>query len=221
MRLKPLGFGKMAAIRFQISALVLALSASAVWGLPTVLNNSFELPDIGTGSSAYVESTAPTDWYDLTPISGQGGGYVGNGSSFGNTDAPDGTQALFLNGTGGTAQQLSGFIANQFYTISFYAEGAPNASDNIEVQIGDASGMVIVPVTFDNGNVYRWNPSSGSYTFYTSDPFRVTTSTPTIEFEGLGPIADSSFIDDVSFVPEPASMGIVALIVLGASRRRV
>ena len=109
-------------IAILLAGVVVAVLASGAIASPIILNNSFESPDAGTPTGNYHEGTPPTSWTEV----GSGGGYIGNGSAYGNSNAPDGTQALLLKSQGGVSQVLSGFTAGVSYDISFYAEARTN-----------------------------------------------------------------------------------------------
>ncbi len=93
----------------SLSFFFVATMASLGWAAPIVQNNSFELPSLGTGSGSFREGNPPTDWTYVGPGGTSGGGIVANGSAYGNSNAPDGTQALLLKSLGGAEQTLSGF----------------------------------------------------------------------------------------------------------------
>lgn len=208
-------------MRFSLSVsfVLVSMMANLGWADPFVQNNSFELPNIGTGSGSYREGNPPTDWTEVVG----GGGYVGNGSAYGNSNAPDGTQALLLKSLGGVEQTLSGFTVGDPYTISFYAEARTSFNSTNPFQVL----MDGTPLTFNGSTTVTPTAGLDAYTLYKSTVFFADSATPTLEFNGLSPSDNSSFVDLVTFqaVPEPSAIvGLVGLCGMGlvalARRRR-
>ncbi len=215
--------------KYAVLALVALL---AVGNLPagagvTILNGSFEAASVGTGAfSAFELGTAPDDWMQATANNGQwGAGLVGNGSGYGNTNAPDGTQALLLRGYGGTEQTLSGFVIGSTYTLSLYAEGRTSTGipNPFEVTLGD-EGLSFGVHAATGADSTTITPIGQAYNFYTSDPFTVTSTNPLLEILGLSgtqadQIDNNSYVDlvTVSLVqtPEPGSLVVWGLVIAG------
>ena len=84
-----------------------------------IANFGFESPAIST----YQYNPTGGAW-TFTSLSGtSGSGITANGSGFtsGNTNAPQGTQVAFLQGTGSISQAVSGLIAGATYQVTFAA----------------------------------------------------------------------------------------------------
>ena len=96
-------------MRYSMTAsfLLVSMMANLGWASPIVQNNSFESPSLG--SPNFREGNPPADWTYVGPGGTSGGGIVTNGSAYGNSNAPDGNQALLLKSLGGVEQTLSGF----------------------------------------------------------------------------------------------------------------
>ena len=179
---------------------------------------------------SFEQGAAPDKWTQVTTNNGPwGAGVVGNGSGYGNTDAPDGTQALLLKGYGGAQQTLSGFVPGWTYTLSFYAEGrsSVNNPNPLEVLLGgDNLSFGIHAATGADGTTII--PRDQAYNLYTSDPFQVTTATPVLELLGTigtlsSQIDNSSYVDlvTVSLVrtPEPASLVVWGIAAAASAAR--
>ena len=201
-----------AGLTFLSAAAALAVSCAVGFAAPIVQNNSFENPALGSG---FREGNPPTSWTAVGSSGTSGGGIVTNGSAYGNTAAPDGTQALLLKNSGGVTQQLSGFTQGSSYTISFDAEvrGSTLGPNPIQVLV-DGTALSI------NGSTTLSPASSSAYTAYTTAPFTAGSATPTLEFLGLATTDLSSFIDLVTVTPEPASLGLLGFGAFGLLARR-
>jgi autotransporter-associated beta strand protein len=108
-----------------------------------------------------------------------GSGISANGSSItsGSANAPEGTQAGFIQGNSSISQLVSGWQTSNGYTLSFSAaEAANNAgSENFEVLI-------------DNQVVGTFDPTSTTYQVYTTPAFTVSSNGPhLVTFRGLDP----------------------------------
>src|SRR5689334_11993149 len=86
-------------------ALSLAAASANAQTCQGLVNCSFETPSLGTSWSSYQ--------YDISGVAGQGwaflssSGIEANGSAFGASNAPGGTQAAFLQGLGSISQTVS------------------------------------------------------------------------------------------------------------------
>ncbi len=143
--------------------------------VPTVGDSGFETIPVGSGLSAYVYAPTGSPW-TFSGSPGNGSGVAGNGSgfTFGNPNAPVGTQVAFLQTQGTITQTLAGWTAGT-YTIAFSAAqrgNFGNAQENFEVLI-------------DGKVVSTFLPTGISYQTYTTASFTVTAGAHTIEFLGL------------------------------------
>ena len=153
-------------------------------------NFGFEIPSLGSGNHAY--NPVGAMWV-FNGYAGNGAGIVPNGSAFGNPNAPEGTQAAFVQQFGTISQTLSGFVSGTNYTITYSAAQRSGASQN-----GGESWNVLI----DN-NVIKIN-SSGvtSYTTYTAN-FTATAATHILAFVGtdLAGGDNTVFIDNIRITP--------------------
>lgn len=164
-----------------------------------VANFSFETPSVGN--------------YSYNPLGGfwtfsggspSGSGLIANGSGFSNPNAPDGTQAAFVQSYGTISQLLSGFAPGTIYTITYSA-----AQRQPQDQNGGESWDVVI-----DGNVIKTNaPGSTSYTTYTAT-FTASATTHTLAFVGtdLAGGDNTVFIDNVRL--SPALQPVPAAVVL-------
>ena len=150
---------------------------------PTLGNNGFESPVVGSGPSAYVFGPTGASW-TFDPISPTGGsGVSGNGSNFtlgnpvSNPDAPFGVQVGFIQGAK-TISQTVNFAASGSYHVTFYA--AQRAAN----QNGFA---MTINVLVDGTNYGQITPSGTSYQLYSSNPIPLNPGNHTITFQGLNP----------------------------------
>jgi hypothetical protein len=156
----------------------------------TVTVFGFEQPAIGSGNFQY--SPAATVW-TYSGSSPSGSGIVGNGSGFGNPNAPEGVQAAFVQENGAVSQLLSGFSLGTNYTITY------SAAQRSTVNVGGESWNV----TIDGGVIKSNNvPGPTSYTTFTAS-FTASSTTHTLGFVGtdLATGDNTVFIDNVRITP--------------------
>jgi len=209
-----------------VLALISAAQAKATPGF-TLINSGFELPDLGSGSSAYGygpdyggQTVGTPTSYTLPglPSTPPGWTFIGtsgiaaNGSAFGVTGATNGNS----DGTTSTSGQ-AGFIQSAIglnngaieqtitlsagsYTLSFAEEGrsAQGGANEIQVSLG---GSVI----------YTGLPTStGSFNTITRSVSVSSSGPQLLSFAGLSPNSGdyTTFVDHVSVsrsaVPEPS-----------------
>jgi hypothetical protein len=192
-----------------------ALLAGAAAHAQTISDYSFESPSVGSG---YV--------YDPSGVPGAtftgGAGVQGNGSAWGFTTAPDGTQTAFLQsyggGNGSITLDVTGLTPGT-YTANFYTEARPGY-DPVDVLVTWDGATV---ETFVNSDSFAWQ---GGPSF----PFLVGTTSGQIEFQtAFVPLTGDNDvgIDDVTFtriggVPEPVAWALMLVGVggVGAMLRR-
>jgi len=155
----------------------------------TIGDPGFELPALGTGSSAYAYDPSGSPW-SFSGSSPSGSGVAGNGSAFtsGNPNAPQGTQVAFLQETGTISQSVD-FTAGT-YVLSFQAAQRGN------YQASNQTFQVLV----DGTVVGTFTPAGTSYAEYSTDSFTVASGPHTIEFAGIDPNGGDNtvFLDEVS-----------------------
>ena len=148
--------------------------------------------NLGTGNGTYGATNyqynpSGTPW-TFNGASPSGSGIAGNGSgfTFGNPNAPAGTQVGFLQEYGTISQSVN-FTAGS-YTLSFEAAQRANWG-------GAQSFQVLV----DGQVVGTFLGLSTAYTGFTTNAFTVTAGNHTITFQGLDPNGgdDTAFIDQV------------------------
>jgi Protein of unknown function (DUF642)/Bacterial Ig domain len=151
----------------------------------------FETPSIGSGNYSYNPSGG--FWTFSAQSGNSGSGIVANGSGFSNPNAPEGTQAAFVQSYGTITQTLSGFAPGTNYTITYSAAQRSGASQN-----GGESWNVVI----DGSVIKTNNPGATSYTTYTAT-FTATVTTHTLAFVGTDLIGGDNtvFIDNVRFSP--------------------
>ncbi len=195
---------------------VVGTAASAATSLT---NGSFESPGIGTGVGAYQEGATASGWTLIpgllkdinTNNNTGGGGIVGNGSAYGNVNAPDGTQAGLLKGAGGMEQIVGGFEAGKQYSISFYSAGRADAGPNPFEVLLDGTAL-----TFSGSTTVT--PVNNVYNLYSST-FAATGNTMTLTFlSTLTTAVDlSSYVDNVqiTMIPEPGTLALSGIGLIG------
>jgi len=156
----------------------------------TNVNFSFETPSIGFGNFQYNPSGAT---WTFDGASGNGSGIIANGSGFSNPNAPQGTQAAFVQSFGSISQKLSGFAAGTNYTITYSAAQRGGAN-----QHGGESWNVVI----DNAVIKSNVPGSTSYADFTAS-FTASAATHTLAFVGtdLAGGDNTVFIDNVRISP--------------------
>ncbi len=154
-------------------------AASITFGSATVVNGSFETPNVGTANYKYLPSGAA--W----AFTGSGG-IQNNGSAWGAASAPDGVQTAFLQGTGAAAQSVS-FAKAGTYQLDFKAARRGTIAQAIQISVdGTAIGSTITP-------------ASNTFQPYSSAPFAISTpGAHTIMLAGTRNIDQTSFVDQVS-----------------------
>src|SRR5262249_26326232 len=112
-------------------------------------------------------------------------GLVANGSAFGNADAPEGTQAAFLQEQGSFSQTIN--FAAGTHSPRFQGAQRPGQTQTLQVQV-------------DGSPVGTFTPAGTSYQTYTTPSFAVTAGSHQISFVGTSPVGtdNTAFIDSVS-----------------------
>lgn len=200
-----------------LAALAFSLPLSATAQASLITNGSFELPDVTTGTpgDSGANPTIPGWTLDLTSgddIRVFDGDFFGGG-----VVAQDGDQYLGFTSFGGTdGGILSQSFATQIgktYTVSFWAN---NASFEPSTHRLDVTVDTTVPTTL------AALPSASNEWQFFSFTFDATAVLSTLSFESVIVSGDSSgtdiLLDNVSVVPEPASMGLFAMGVIGLAR---
>jgi hypothetical protein len=160
-----------------------------------VSNNGFETPAVGAGN--YVPNPANGSW----AFAGASG-VSGNGSliNSGNGNAPEGSQAAFLQGGSGSviSQKISSFDANRYYQIIFQAAaGGAGTGEKGEGTVFPAVFEVFV----DDSSLGIFQSSSVNYSEYTTPVFLVPAGKGTIKFVARNRDGDiTALIDNVRII---------------------
>jgi len=172
-----------------VNAGVESANSSEVSASPANIPNfSFETPLVGD----YAYNPTGGSW-TFTGASPNGSGILANGSGFGNPNAPDGSQAAFIEEYGTISQILYGFVPGTIYSITYST--AQRTSYN---QPGGESWNVLI----DNQVIQTNTTSSGSYADITAT-FTATATTHTLSFVGTDLVTGDNtvFIDNVRISP--------------------
>lgn len=184
-------------------------AAPASFAGPIALTNEgFEEPSQGQGFSYLVGQTVG-GW-----TFGGGSGIAANNSAFNVSQAP-GNQAGFLQGQGSTISQTFNFTGGLFF-VDFLAEFRNGYGGNtINVLIDNQK------LTFGGADAFA--PSTGlTFSSYKSDALSLAAGQHVLTFAGTSPQDYTTFIDNVSVsaVPEPGTLALFAIGVLGAGALR-
>lgn len=102
-----------------------------------VPNPSFESPSLGAGKHQY-NPTSGSWAFSGDGSNPTGSGLCGNGSAFGNPNAPQGGQVAFLQSTGTISQSISGLTPGTTYTIIFLAAQRAGNAQTWDVKMDHA-----------------------------------------------------------------------------------
>jgi choice-of-anchor C domain-containing protein len=198
---------------------ILTLACMPMFGTPVITNGSFES---GTAPGGFL--TVNNGAGDITgwDVIGASVDYIGSYWS-----ASDGVRSVDLagNGPGGVSQLVSGFVIGGYYTLFFDMAGNMDgglAIKNLTLGVtGEPNQNFAFDTTGYSHSSMGW--AQQSYSFYAS----ATSLTLSFAFADSGPwgaALDNVTIDeDLSGIPEPATMALVGLGLAGvafARRRR-
>lgn len=166
------GAGRAAALAV---AWLLSVFAPGAFAQSTSLlaNSSFETPALGP--SGYSYETSGASW-----VFTGNAGVTGNSStySYGSPNAPDGTQAGFLQGTGTASQTLS--LEAGSYSLTLQAVQ----------RVAYQNGTQVLRISVDGTPIGTFQPPSGAYGSSPTYAFTVTAGSHTLQFTGAGSGSD-------------------------------
>ncbi len=159
--------------------------------MPTIADPNFTQVNVGTGSSAYAYNPTGSPWTFSNLSYANGSGLAGNNSAFtwGNPNAPVGTQVAFVQGTGTITQTVNNWSAGS-YTLSF------SAAERGNYGVSREDFKVLV----DGQTVGTFLPTLTSYQTFSTSTFTVSAGAHTIEFVGI----DSAGNDNTVFLGQVA-----------------
>jgi len=175
----------------EVSATPISQAAAAI------PNFGFETPSLST----YAYAPAGATW-TFNALSGtSGSGISANGSAFtsGNTNAPQGVQVAFLQGTASISQTLTGLLAGAIYQVTFAAAQRNNVYG---AQTGQTWKLQVNGTTI---GTYAPPQSAQSYLKY-SAAFTASAGTQTLAFVGTDANGGDNtvFLDNVQLALAPS-----------------
>ncbi len=150
--------------------------------MPVIVNAGFEFPYL-YGDYEYASDNSGWAFSDDCGIAGNGSGLTVN-----TANAPWGVQVAFVQAHGTMSQNVS--FTQGTYRISFLA-----------AQRVDSSSTQSLWVIIDDTVVGSFTPVGGSYLYYTTPSFTVSSGIHTLQFKGLkGGAHNTVFIDSVAVI---------------------
>lgn len=174
---------------------------------PVGMNSSFETNTVTTGQYTSYQFGSDVGGVPraIWGFSG-GGGIVGNGSGYGNPNAPDGTYAGALQNLGSISDAYGTFEAGREYQLTLDVAARSGGGNEFSVTLGGQAILFAGNATYTPTNI-------GSYLNLTSDFFTVSSAGPKeMKFEGLSTGDKTSFIDNIVVVPVPLPSGTLVTI---------
>lgn len=132
---------------------------------------------------------------DIPGATDNGSGLIANGSGFSNPNAPEGTQAAFVQRLGTISQMFSGFVPGSNYTIRFAAAQRPGSNQH---------GGQSWDVKIDGNVIASYNPGAGATTYVDYQAsFTATATNHILTFAGSNFQGGDNtvFIDHIRFSP--------------------
>lgn len=183
-----------------------AIAGTSISGVGSSFTKSFpahsitmiELTAAGTGTTVTMANAgfeAPaTSNYTLGPMTSgwtfnNRAGVQRNGSAFGASTAPDGTQTAFIQSVNGVHGEISQSVTLNAgtYQLSMQAAKRTNYGGNQSIQVYLNSTLV-----------HTITPTSGSFGAYATGTFTASAGTHTIKLKGSAPAGDqTAFVDSV------------------------
>jgi uncharacterized protein YabE (DUF348 family) len=162
-------------------------------------DGSFEVPGLAADTFQYAPGGSP--WQ----FTGEAG-ICSNGSTFGNPNAPDGSQAAFLETNGSMSESV--YLDTGTYSVSFMAAQQSGQQQYQEIQ-----------VLVDGAQVATVTPTSTGYALYQTQNFPIAAGMHTIEFLGASALGgdNTAFIDEAAIAAIGISDGSFEVPGLAAS----
>lgn len=154
---------------------------------PAIANSSFETPPVTSGTGVLVGGTSGWGFNNYA-------GIIRNGSVFDTADAPDGTQAGYLQSKDGSKGEFSQAIVFPAGHFAIQFQAAKRTS---------FGGQQTFAVYLDDTVIGTFTPASGSYTAFSTQDFVIDQpSKHMIRFAATTETGDNTaFIDAISVVP--------------------
>jgi hypothetical protein len=151
---------------------------------PQVADSGFEYAPAGPVGYAYNPLGSAWSFAGHAGVTANASGFTS-----GNPNAPEGTQAAFLQETGSFSQTVDGWAAGS-YVLSFQAASRGNHGTQLED----------FQILIDGQVVGTFEPDSTAYQAYTTARFTVSAGSHTIQFVGLDSVGgdNTAFIDAVT-----------------------
>jgi hypothetical protein len=186
---------------------------------------SFESPNVGTAGYTYSSTAAylsAPSYFSSATVDGVTyagmSGIQANGSAWGFTNAPDGTQTAFIQSYSGVYPQggsvsfssslIGSLISGKQYDLSFYVEGRPymgGSPFSVDVGVGPNT------TSFGAPGISSWVQENVVFTA-SSSPVTITFS---VAGQNAADISIGLDKVNISAVPEPATWAMMILGFLG------
>ena len=180
----------------KIITLTVLAGASMAFADPILLNGSFE----ATPTAVRTIEEGVVDGWDYSPGFEKGLMPANEGTFALGVPADDGNQFAYLWVPGNEiAQTISGFVIGQTYQIGWSERARPTYTGNLWVLMDG--------VTIDASHAVSdasWAPKSVNFT--------ATSTSHRLRFYHNGDWDTMTFVDNVSVVPEPATLGLFGLL---------
>jgi len=158
----------------------------------SISDGSFEAPGLAAKAFQYAPNGSPWQFSGSAGVSSNG-----SAVTTGNPNAPDGSQVVFLQGTGSMSESV--YLDAGSYSLSFQAAQRGGSANKHYQEI---------QVLVDGAQVGLVTPAATSYGLYQTSNFTVTAGTHSIRFVGLNPLGgdNTALVDLVTIAPQANSI---------------